>query len=111
MWAALGLSVLPGLHHHYDKFFHHYVQEVHKKLVSRYKKLCKGKYHLLEDDAYIHEYLPMHMARAHLSLELKSVLLNLDWVDKKLEVMGSTAPAYVLSDYVKYSLLLLSKEV
>ncbi|XP_071809613.1 apoptotic protease-activating factor 1-like [Asterias amurensis] len=85
-------------------------KEVHKKLVSRYKKLCKGKYHLLEDDAYIHEYLPMHMARAHLSLELKSVLLNLDWVDKKLEVMGSTAPAYVLSDYVKYSLLLLSKE-
>ena len=53
----------------------------------------------------------MHMARAHLSSELKNVLLNLDWVDRKLAVMGSPAPAYVLSDYVKYSILLMSREV
>ena len=53
----------------------------------------------------------MHMAKAHLSAELRSVLLNLDWVAAKLAAMGSAAPAYVLSDYVKYSHHLMTREV
>ncbi|XP_022083681.1 apoptotic protease-activating factor 1-like [Acanthaster planci] len=85
-------------------------KDVHKKLVCSYKKLCQGKYHTLEDDAYIHEYLPMHMAKAHLFSELRGLLLNLDWIVAKLGVMGLAAPAYVLSDYVKYSHYLMTRE-
>ncbi|XP_072034460.1 apoptotic protease-activating factor 1-like [Amphiura filiformis] len=78
-------------------------RQLHVKLVKSYYRICGGKYHELEDDSYVHQYLPMHMGQALMTDQLKVLLHSLEWLKAKINIVG---PSAVLGDFIKYAHML-----
>ncbi|XP_074651809.1 apoptotic protease-activating factor 1-like [Tubulanus polymorphus] len=79
------------------------LQALHRKLVMKYKQKCGGEYHLLPNDGYMHWFICYHMMKADLLSELPSILLDLKYIDAKIQVTGA---ADLINDYIKYGALL-----
>jgi WD40 repeat protein len=68
----------------------------HERLLEGYKARSPGGWHTGPDDGYFFEQLPFHLAGAGRKEELRSLLLDFDWLQVKLE---KTEPASAISDY------------
>lgn len=72
-------------------------EELHRKLVDRYRKVYKGKFSEMFDDGYIHWNLLRHMVKAGQVHLAKNLVTDLKWLAAKLSVTG---PADLLNDYL-----------
>lgn len=73
------------------------VDKLHNHLLVAYRRLCDQHGWISgPNDGYFFQYLSMHLYNANRKGELKSLLLDLDWIQKKLEI----SPLHtVLMDY------------
>ena len=73
------------------------VDKLHNHLLVAYRRLCDQHGWISgPNDGYFFQYLSMHLYNANRKGELKTLLLDLDWIQKKLEI----APLHmVLMDY------------
>jgi len=73
------------------------LDKLHNHLLAGYRRYC-GQHGWLNGphDGYFFEHLSMHLVQAGRSQELKSLLLDFDWIDKKLH---HTSVHAVLTDY------------
>nr|XP_006818297.1 PREDICTED: apoptotic protease-activating factor 1-like [Saccoglossus kowalevskii] len=76
------------------------IAALHRKLVNQYHKSCNGNYHQLKNDYYIHWYLARHMKQAKMDKELWNLLLDIHWVESKIQVTG---PSDLLTEYIKFT--------
>ncbi|XP_078683491.1 apoptotic protease-activating factor 1-like [Branchiostoma floridae x Branchiostoma belcheri] len=79
------------------------MQSLHATLVTKYEKVCKGEFHTLEDDGYIHWHMEDHLAASGRVNDLCSILSSLDWVGSKVRITG---PSFLVEQYVKHGKIL-----
>lgn len=90
------LDVKGKLHQRYislHSFQHDYLvaeadlEKLHNHLLAAYRRQC-GQHGWLSgpNDGYFFEYLGMHLVKAGRKSELKMLLLDFDWMQKKLQV-------------------------
>ncbi len=72
------------------------LDKLHLHLLSAYRRQCPQGWAHGPDDGYFLQHLPLHLASAGRSQELKSLLLDFDWLSRKLE---ATSLHEVLGDY------------
>ena len=73
------------------------VDKLHNHLLVAYRRLCDQHGWISgPNDGYFFQYLSMHLYNANRKSELKTLLLDLDWIQKKLEI---TPLHMVLMDY------------
>jgi hypothetical protein len=75
------------------------LQELHKKLLDRYKSVSGGKFSNLPNDNYIYFYIGHHLNEAQMWSEFPGLYLDLEFVGAKLKATG---PGDLLVDYKKY---------
>ncbi|MFK5968856.1 MAG: NB-ARC domain-containing protein [Candidatus Marithrix sp.] len=73
------------------------IEKLHAHLLAAYRRLC-GQHGWLSgpNDGYFFQYLCMHLHHANRLNELKLLLLDFDWMEKKL---NATSIYSLLSDY------------
>lgn len=79
--------------------FYALLQELHKKLLDRYKSVSGGKLSNLQNDNYIYFYIGRHLNEAQMWSEFPVLYLDLEFVGAKLKATG---PGDLLVDYKKY---------
>ena len=73
-----------------------HVETFHRELVEAYRTQCPAGWSSATNDGYLHRYLLFHMAAAGNVRELRSLLLDPEWIEAKLR---HTDVAAVLADY------------
>lgn len=69
------------------------IDKLHNHLLVAYRRLCDQHGWISgPNDGYFFHYLSMHLYNANRKNELKTLLLDLDWIQKKLEI----APLHLL---------------
>jgi WD40 repeat protein len=58
---------------------------LHEALLQRYAHACEGGWHTGPDDGYFFQRLAYHLDKARRSDELKSLLLDFRWLERKLD--------------------------
>ncbi|RVE56651.1 hypothetical protein OJAV_G00223590 [Oryzias javanicus] len=81
------------------------LKSLHTKVVRLYQHRYKDGPPTSSDEESLYwiRYLAYHMANANLSQELHSLLLSLDWISVKGQIMG---PAHLINDYLEYGSIL-----
>ncbi|XP_076345176.1 apoptotic protease-activating factor 1-like isoform X2 [Tachypleus tridentatus] len=83
------------------------LKALHTKLINKYLKKCEENgmnirnYGLLPVDGYIHQYIGYHIYKAQMFHLFPEILLNLQFIQKKLQICG---PSVLLNDYVIYGI-------
>ncbi|MFY9224123.1 MAG: NB-ARC domain-containing protein [Blastocatellia bacterium] len=72
------------------------LMSLHKDLVEAYRMLCSNGWASGPDDGYFFYYLPKHLSKAGLQIELYELLLDFDWLQAKC---NTTSPIALLKDY------------
>ncbi|XP_073069764.1 apoptotic protease-activating factor 1 isoform X2 [Manis javanica] len=84
-------------------------KELHKKLITQFQR--HHQLHTLspdqEDCMYWYNFLAYHMASAKMHKELCALMLSLDWIKAKTELVG---PAHLIHEFVEYRHILDEKE-
>jgi WD40 repeat protein len=57
---------------------------LHDRLLAAYRQKCHGGWATCPDDGYFHQHLARHLQRADHLQELRTLLLDLDWMNAKL---------------------------
>jgi len=73
-----------------------HVETFHRELVEAYRTQCPAAWSYATNDGYLHRHLLFHMAAAGNARELRSLLLDPEWIEAKLRHTGIAA---VLADY------------
>ncbi len=63
-------------------------RELHSRLLKSYRHLCSGGWHTGPNDGYFFEHLAYHLTEAGRMTELRRVLFDYSWLEKKVEVSG-----------------------
>jgi WD40 repeat protein len=72
----------------------------HRRLVEGYEAACEGRYDRLEDDGYVFDLLPWHMHEAGAGRALSTLLLDFDWLSRKL--LATASPVGLWHDLVAF---------
>ena len=72
------------------------IQQTHGNLIDAYRKINKDKWHSGPDDLYYFNNLAYHLQKAEQLNALEKLLLDFDWIEKKL---SQTNIYSVLSDF------------
>ena len=67
----------------------------HRKLFYKYNGACGGKFELLPDDFYIHNFIGYHLSKGKLMADIKKLYDNSAFLDRRLICAG---PEVVLVD-------------
>ena len=71
-------------------------KSLHQKLISAYRKICQDNWVEGPNDHYFFQFLPYHLDQAGDYQTLVKLLLNYEWIERKLDF---TNVSEVLSDY------------
>ncbi len=69
---------------------------IHQGLLGRYKERCSNGWPSGPNDGYFFQHLAYHLSQAQRSEEIRSLLLDFDWIEAKLQ---ATDVPSLLSDY------------
>ena len=69
---------------------------IHQGLLGRYKERCSNGWPSGPNDGYFFQHLVYHLSQAQRSEEIRSLLLDFDWIEAKLQ---ATDVPSLLSDY------------
>ncbi|MEM7015929.1 MAG: NB-ARC domain-containing protein [Pseudomonadota bacterium] len=64
------------------------LDKLHMHILTAYRNQCQQGWVNGPDDGYFFRYLPMHMNEAGRQRELKPLLLDFDWIQRKMETTG-----------------------
>ncbi len=64
------------------------VRKLHETLLQAYYQHCRDGWATGPNDGYFFQYLPWHLKAARCTGELRSLLLNPEWLERKLDVAG-----------------------
>ncbi|MCK5877718.1 MAG: hypothetical protein KAG43_08785, partial [Candidatus Marithrix sp.] len=92
-----GILKLHSFQHEYLLLDSSEIEKLHTHLLAAYRRLC-GQHGWLSgpNDGYFFEYLCMHLHHANRLNELKLLLLDFDWMQKKI---NATSVHSLLNDY------------
>ncbi len=72
------------------------ILKLHQKWVDAYRQVCRGDWVNGPNDGYYFQNLPYHLDQAGEIQTLKKLLLDFDWIEKKLEISRTSG---LLADY------------
>ncbi|XP_011155807.2 apoptotic protease-activating factor 1 isoform X1 [Solenopsis invicta] len=84
---------------HLRKRTHAKLNQMHKSIITEYRKYCKNDFSKLPDDNYIYSYIGYHLEQGQLFEGFRLLYLNLDFIQAKLIHAGLND---VLLDLRKY---------
>ena len=67
-------------------------EALHHQLVEAYRGRCRGRWPDGPDDGYFFQQLPYHLAQVGARDELHRLLLELDWLQAKLDALRRSSP-------------------
>jgi len=70
--------------------------ELHNRLLEAYRQKCRDGWHTGPDDGYFFQHLASHLIKAGRKDELRTLLLDFDWMKAKL---GATDVPSLVADY------------
>jgi len=76
--------------------------QMHRSIITKYRKYCNNDFSKLPDDNYIYSYIGYHLEQAKLFGEFPNLYFNFDFIQSKLIYAGLNDLLLDLKKYRKY---------